>query len=251
MRIVAELLEDPKRLTVIVAVTAGDPDLATTGELVAAAARGGADAVMLDVPYSDPLAADEVTYRSLRRALAGETTLESVLDAAAEIVAAADVPVMLSSYAGPLVASGVEVVADRLVAAGVAGVMLVDVPAEEMRWFVPLVSAGLPLFHTVSPTADKERLRLVARSGPGCLCVVSDEPEAALSLRTVRKAVRSPVVVAAPFSTAGGAAAAAGGADGVLALSTVPEAVEQNASGAPLLDEVERRVRALVEACRR
>ncbi len=246
-----ELFELEDRMAFLIAITAGDPDLNTTFELLAAVQRAGVDGVVLEVPYSDPLAADKLGRRSLRRALEGGTNLETVLASAPELVSRSIVPMVLSSYAGPVVAYGVDRFAQAVTEASLAGTLLVDVPVEEAQWFVPLASAPVAWIHTVSPTADRDRLRAVSRTGSGFVCVVADPHSPELPLRALRKSVRLPVVVASELAEPESVSRMRGQADGVVALAPVAEAVERIGTGGALIEEVERRVGALVEACRR
>lgn len=253
MTALAGLFDDSGRTPFLVGLTAGDPGLETTAQLLAAVERAGVDGIVLEVPYSDPLAADELSGRSLRRALDAGTTLQSVLAAASEpgLFAQRAVPVVLSAYAGPVVAYGVERFAEAVTAASLAGVMLVDVPVEEMQWFVPLVSSPPALIHSMSPSADRERLRAVAKSGSGFVCLVADEPTPELPARAVRKAARLPVVVASAFTDPEAVTGLCGVADGLLALAPVAAILDRIGSHQELVDEVERRVGELVEACHR
>src|SRR6185295_19290347 len=104
----------------------GDPDLATTRDLVRAAVAEGADAIELGVPFSDPMADGPVLQRAAARALAAGTTLPRVLELVAELRRETDVPFVLFGYYNPLFRYGVEAIARDAAAAGADAFLCVD-----------------------------------------------------------------------------------------------------------------------------
>src|SRR3954452_3176888 len=113
-------------------VTAGDPDLARTAEILAALSTSGADVIELGVPFSDPMADGPVIQRASERALAQGVGLASVLDVVRTFRNDdRKTPIVLMGYANPIEAMGVETFADRARDAGVDGVLVVDYPPEE------------------------------------------------------------------------------------------------------------------------
>ena len=101
-----------KRSAFIPYVTAGDPDLDTTGQLLFALARAGADIIELGVPFSDPIADGPVNQRAATRALASGTTLPGVLELISRVRAKLDVPIVLFTYFNPLHVRGLDQFAD-------------------------------------------------------------------------------------------------------------------------------------------
>ena len=112
-------------------ITAGDPDLERTGGILRALDRAGADVLEVGVPFSDPLADGPVIQRATERALAAGTTLSGVLDLLHSIRNDIAAPLVIFSYANPVLRLGAEVFADRARDAGVDGVLILDLPIEE------------------------------------------------------------------------------------------------------------------------
>ena len=104
-------------------ITAGDPSLSRTRELLFALGRAGADVIELGVPFSDPLADGPVIQRATERALASGTTLDAVLGLVADVRSELKTPIVLFSYANPIARMGLEVFAERAYRAGVDGVL--------------------------------------------------------------------------------------------------------------------------------
>ena len=109
------------RKGVIPYITGGDPDLATTYELLVAMARGGATAIELGVPFSDPMADGPVIQRACERALAKGTRLADVIEAGRRAAEATGIPIVLFSYLNPLLRRGLEKLAQDAAEAGVGG----------------------------------------------------------------------------------------------------------------------------------
>ena len=155
-------------------ITAGDPSLARTRDLLFALARAGADVIELGVPFSDPLADGPVIQRATERALAAGTTLDAVLGLVAEVRAELPTPIVLFTYANPIVRMGFEVFAQRAAEAGVDGVLLLDVPIEEAAEVQSLLDArDIDTIFLLSPTTTPERIRDAARLGRGFLYAIS------------------------------------------------------------------------------
>src|SRR5579885_91024 len=117
-------------------LTAGDPSLDRTPELVAALERGGADVIELGVPFSDPIADGPVIQRASERALRGGTSLRGVLDCVVEIRRRSEIPLVAFSYLNPVLRYGFARFAADAAAAGLDGVLLTDLSVEEADPFV-------------------------------------------------------------------------------------------------------------------
>jgi len=163
-----------KRAGLVTYVTAGDPTLARTAEVLRALDRGGADVLEVGVPFSDPLADGPVIQRATERALAGGTTLAGVLDLIASIRAELRAPVVIFSYANPIFRMGAEHFAIRAREAGIDGVLTLDLPIEEAGEFRAMLCArGIDTILLLSPTTTDERLRTAAALGSGFLYAIS------------------------------------------------------------------------------
>ena len=156
-------------------ITAGDPSLARTRDLLFALARAGADVIELGVPFSDPLADGPVIQRATERALAAGTTLDAVLGLVADVRAElrhADRAVHLCQPDRCAWASRSSPIAPPR--AGVDGVLLLDVPIEEAGEVQGLLDArGIDTIFLLSPTTTPERIRDAARLGRGFLYAIS------------------------------------------------------------------------------
>jgi tryptophan synthase alpha chain len=155
-------------------VTAGDPDLARSEGILRALDRAGADVLEVGVPFSDPLADGPVIQRATERALAAGTTLTGVLDMIARVRPDVRAPIVVFSYANPILRLGAERFADRAREAGVDGVLVLDLPIEEAGGFRAMLDArGIDTILLLSPTTTDERLRSAASLGSGFLYAIS------------------------------------------------------------------------------
>ncbi len=228
------------RAALVVFVEAGDPDLATTRRLLPALAESGADVLELGIPFSDPLADGPAIQHASERALASGTTLPLALTLLEELRAARfAAPVVIFSYANPILAMGEADFAHRAAEAGADGVLVTDLPPEEGRAFASILkSAKLDPVYLVAPTSPDERIRRAGSLSRGFLYVVSragitgtrsELPEglAALVGRVRESVPRLPVAVGFGLSTPEQVRAVAGFADGVVVGSAVVTAMEK------------------------
>ena len=155
-------------------ITAGDPDLATTEELLYTLAQSGATLIELGVPFSDPMADGPVIQRASERALQHGFGLQDILDTAARARKRIDVPVILFSYYNPLLQFGLKRLAQAAADAGIDGVLVTDLTPEESDEFeAELRAHGLDMIFLVAPTSTDERLQLVADHASGFIYAVS------------------------------------------------------------------------------
>ena len=155
-------------------ITAGDPDLQKTEGILRALDRGGADVLEVGVPFSDPLADGPVIQRATERALASGATLSGVLGMVKRVRGDLRAPVVLFSYANPILRFGAERFADEARAAGVDGVLVLDLPIEEADDFRTLSeSRGIDTIILLSPTTTDDRLRRAVALGSGFLYAIS------------------------------------------------------------------------------
>ena len=155
-------------------VTAGDPSLDRTPEILVALANSGADVIEVGVPFSDPLADGPVIQRASERALAGGTTLRKTLEMIRAARSRIGAAIVLFTYANPVLRMGEDAFVGAAAAAGVDGVLMLDLPVEEAGPFrAKLVAAGLDPIFLLSPTTTDERIRASAEMGSGFLYVIS------------------------------------------------------------------------------
>ncbi|HPK67074.1 MAG TPA: tryptophan synthase subunit alpha [Thermoanaerobaculia bacterium] len=243
-------------------IVAGDPDLATTEELLAVLAEAGADLIEIGVPFSDPIADGPVIQAAGQRALAAGATLGRILATIARVRGRLGVPLVLFSYANPILVHGAARFAEQAAASGVDGVLIVDLPPEEAAAEVSpaLAAHGLDRILLLAPTSGPERIDLVARAGSGFVYYVSrtgvtGEREALADelprqLRAVRRRLRLPVVVGFGISTPEQVAAVAPLADGVVVGSALVRLLHDCRDEPERLALVAARARQLAAAVR-
>jgi tryptophan synthase alpha chain len=155
-------------------ITAGDPDLPTTLELIIELARAGATLIELGIPFSDPMADGPVIQRASERALLQRVGVGEVLQVVSEARKETDVPIILFSYFNPLLQFGIEKLANEMKRAGVDGVLVTDLIPEEAEEFAATMRKDdLDLIFLVAPTSTDERLRLIAERASGFIYAVS------------------------------------------------------------------------------
>jgi len=155
-------------------VTAGDPDLARTAEILVALAQNGADVIEVGIPFSDPLADGPVIQRASERALASGATLRGALRMIRETRSRIAAPIVLFTYANPVLRMGEAAFVKEAADAGVDGVLVLDLPVEEAGPFRGrLVDADLDPIFLLSPTTSDDRIRAASSLGRGFLYVIS------------------------------------------------------------------------------
>jgi tryptophan synthase alpha chain len=251
-----------KRAAFVPYVTAGDPNLERTVDIAHALVRCGADVLELGVPFSDPVADGLTNQRAAERALAAGTSLAGVLAVVKVLRQGLDVPIVLFSYANPIVRYGIEEFTKDASDAGVDGVLFTDVPVEEMSLFEePLATAGLDPIMLVTPTSDRQRMKATARFGSGFLYLVSRtgvtgaqrdlDAELEANVRAARRASKLPVAVGFGISTPEQVARVSALADGVVVGSAIVSRIGALGDCDELVEEIEKFARTLAEACRR
>jgi tryptophan synthase alpha chain len=167
-------MKTEQRTGLVAFVSGGDPTLERSGDVIRAVDQGGADVIEIGVPFSDPLADGPEIQRSSERALRSGTTLRGVLDLVGDLRADVAAPLVLFSYANPIVRFGVEAFAARAAEVGVDGVLLLDLPLEEAGPTRDvLVAHGLAPIFLLSPTTTAVRVRKADQLGRGFLYAIS------------------------------------------------------------------------------
>lgn len=249
-------LRRAKRTGLVTYSTAGDPDLQRSAEILRRLDRAGADVLEVGVPFSDPLADGPVIQRATERALAGGATLGGVLDMLAAIRPDISAPVVIFSYANPILRMGLDSFVERATAAGVDGILTLDLPPEESGAFrQAFTAAGIDTIFLLSPTTSLERIRQAATLGSGFLYGISrlgvtgvrdavDDSAAALAAR-VRGETTMPLALGFGLSRPEHVHQVGQWADAAVVGSALVEVIANHGQSAGLLDEVERYVRWL------
>jgi tryptophan synthase alpha chain len=237
--------------------SAGDPSLAETRRLVAAAERAGADVVELGVPFSDPIADGPVVQRAGARALAAGASLPRVLELVAGLRAdGVKLPIALMTYYNPVLAFGLKSFARTAIDAGADAVIVPDLPYEECD---PLRAeaepAGLDLVQFVAPTSPAARVKAIARLARGFIYVVSVTgitgerrtlpPGLDAQIRTLRLVTTKPLCVGFGVSTPEQVGAVGKLADGILVGSAIVRLIERHTGDPSLIDEVAKFIGSL------
>jgi tryptophan synthase alpha chain len=226
-----ELKENGKK-AFIAYITAGDPDLGATVEIAKELAAAGVDLIELGIPFSDPLADGRVNQAAAERALAAGTTWNGILRSVEQIRTAIDLPIIFFSYLNPLYAIGFDQALSSASAAGVDGMLLLDLPVEESEPFDRSFSAyGLDKICLITPTTPPERMeRILAGASGFVYCVsrtgvtgaqTSIESGAGNVIAETRRHTSLPIALGFGISTPEQAASAAGMTDAVVVGSAI------------------------------
>ena len=188
-------------------IVAGDPDLDTAERILAGLPGAGADLIELGLPFSDPMADGPAIQLGATRALAGGMTTAAVLDLVRRFRAGDQVtPIILMGYYNPIFSHGLDAFAGQAAAAGVDGLIMVDVPPEEADPLCDALDAhDIALIRLATPTTDTQRLAVVARRTRGLVYFVAvtgvtgakeaDPAAIAAQVGRVRAACALPVAV--------------------------------------------------------
>ena len=226
-------------------VTAGDPDAARSARVLYAVARGGADVIEVGVPFSDPLADGPVIQRASERALAAGMTLRGSLDLVRVFRRSHQTPVVLFTYADPVVRMDPAAFAAEAKDAGVDGVLILDYPVEEAEPLRSILAGeGLDPVFLISPTTSDERVRQSSKLGGGFLYVISRlgvtgardrmAADAGALVERVKAQTTLPVALGFGISTPEHVAAACEHADAAVVGSAIVNVIAENAAnGAP------------------
>src|SRR2546421_2516367 len=169
-----ETLKRDGRKGFIPFITAGDPDLNTTIELIVELARAGATLIELGIPFTDPMADGPVIQRASERALRHGFGIREVLQIVSEARKETDVPIILFSYFNPLLQFGIEKLASEAKGARVDGILVTDLVPEEANQFASALRANdLDMIFLIAPTSTDERLKMVAERSSGFIYAVS------------------------------------------------------------------------------
>jgi len=166
---------DEGRVALVPYLTAGYPELDSTPELVRALVDGGADAIELGIPFSDPMADGVSIQRSTFRALQNGVTARSVLDSARKLrQEGVVIPLIVMTYFNPVLAYGQDAFVRDAVAAGIDGLIAVDVPPDEAEELAARCRTdGLDFIPLLAPTSTDERIALAAKEASGFVYCVS------------------------------------------------------------------------------
>jgi tryptophan synthase alpha chain len=232
-------LREKKEKALIVYLTAGDPSLDITKKLIFGLEKAGVDILEIGVPFSDPTADGPVIQAASQRALKAGATLQGVLDLVADVRKLSEIPIVLFGYFNPIFAYGVKKFSEAAHAAGVDGVLVVDLPyeeAKELRIYTDAI--GIDFISLIAPTTDAKRLSKIAAEATGFLYYISITgitgtaapkiDHIKTEVGKIRKIIKLPIVVGFGISRPQQAKEIAQFADGVVIGSAVVRLINEN-----------------------
>jgi tryptophan synthase alpha chain len=255
-------LRDRNEAALIPYITAGDPSLTITEELVPVLEKAGADLIELGMPFSDPMADGPTIQKASERALAQGVTLRKVLNLVSRLRRKTDIPIILMGYYNPFLAYGIKKLADDARKAGVDGLLVDDLPPEEAQEIKEQSDrVGMDLIFLLAPTSDESRIRLIKEKASGFLYYVSVTGVTG-ARSTLDKAIKGqvekirgisglPIGVGFGISCPEHVARVSRWADAVIVGSALINVVVRHQSRKHLLREVGRFVSSLKEATKR
>jgi tryptophan synthase alpha chain len=240
-------------------VTAGDPTVTQSREIIEVMLQGGMDILELGVPFSDPTADGPVIQRSSGRALEAGVNLKTVLQMTRDLREKSSIPIVIFSYYNPILAYGVGQFYEDAVSAGADGVLLVDLPPEESEEMTTQWSGNdLDLIRLIAPTTPPDRMAAIADNASGFLYLVSmtgvtgsgglDVQEVSEVVASLKKVTSLPICVGFGISTPEHVSAIAPLAEGVVIGSAFERLIEEHLDDPECAIEVGEKVRTLKEA---
>jgi tryptophan synthase alpha chain len=226
-------------------VMAGDPDYATSLEIVKALPRAGVDIIELGMPFTDPMADGETIQLAGQRALEGGQTLDKTLQIARELRKGDDkTPIVMMGYYNPIYSRGVDRFLAQAKEAGIDGLIIVDLPPEEDdELCIPAQAAGLNFIRLATPTTDDKRLPKVLQNTSGFVYYVSitgitgaaeaQAADVAPEVARIKAQTDLPVIVGFGIKTPEAAQSIAAIADGCVVGSAI---VAQIGAGKPVAE---------------
>ena len=254
-------LRSEKRPGLVTYTTAGDPDLARSAEILKALDRAGADVLEVGVPFSDPLADGPVIQRATERAIASGGSLRASLAMIANVRPQVQAPIVIFSYANPMLRLGLDAFARQAADAGVDGVLALDLPIEEAGAFrETLAAAGIDTIFLLSPTTTDARIKTAASLGSGFLYGISRlgvtgaraqvAAGAEAMVRRIRAHTAMPIALGFGISSPEQVAEVCAYADAAVVGSALVSLIADAGADADLIDRVERFVQWLKGAGR-
>jgi tryptophan synthase alpha chain len=242
-------LKSDDRKAFIPYITAGDPSLDVTLELILALEKSSADVIELGVPFSDPIADGPVIQRATERALHGGVTLQKVLQLGSKVRRHSEIPLVLFSYFNPLLNYGLEKLAQDATESGFDGVLATDLTVEESDMFIRTMrNASLNTIFLVAPTSSPARMKKIAETSNGFLYAVArtgvtgEQQDLASELnpflKTLRAHTTTPIAVGFGISRPEHVCAVWQEADAAIVGSSIVKEIEQHIGKADLVERV-------------
>lgn len=244
-----EQLKERQQAALIPFITAGDPNLETTEQIIYTLVDAGVDLIELGVPFSDPMADGPTIQASSERALAAGATLKGVLALVERVRQRTQVPIVLMGYYNPILRYGAELFSQHAKKAGVDGLLIVDLPHEEKDELCTYLNPqGVHLITLLAPTTPAPRAEELLSQARGFVYYVSitgvtgttkvDVASIEAQVKRLRDLSPVPVAVGFGITTAEDAEAIARFSDAVVFGSALVNVIKNNADSSRLLEEV-------------
>lgn len=252
-------LKAKKEKALICYLTAGDPSLAQTQEIILGMEAAGVDCVEIGVPFSDPTADGPIIQAASQRALKNGATLAGILEMIAALRKSSEIPIVLFGYYNPILSYGPERFAARAKEAGVDGILVVDLPPEEaseLRQYTD--PQGINFISLIAPTTSTERVKKIAAHATGFLYYISitgvtgtakpQVQEVKKDVERIRKVTQLPLAIGFGISTPEQAKEIAPYANGIVVGSAIVKMIAENSQRSDLVSVVSQYAREMKKA---
>ena len=252
-------LRTEKKKGFIAYITGGDPDLDRTKIIAHALERAGVDILEIGLPFSDPLADGIANQLSAQRALESGTTIPKLLTMIADFRKTSQMPIVIYSYLNPVLNHGFRKFHEEAAAAGVDGLLLLDLPPDEAQRNAELGNSfGLQRILLIAPTTPAERIAKITAAGSGFIYYVSregvtgEQSSVATSVpervALIRKTTDLPIAIGFGVSNPEQAAEVASAGDAVVVGSAIVKRIQEHGADPELGEKIFAFVKPLVEA---
>jgi len=254
-------LKEREEKALIAYLTAGDPNLEKTKEIILGLDSAGVDILEIGVPFSDPTADGPIIQAASRRALENGATLSGILDMIEAVRESSNIPIVLFGYYNPILNYGNERFAKRAKASGVDGILVVDLPPEESSELRKYTDrSGIDFISLIAPTSTDDRIRKISQNARGFLYYISitgitgtARPQVSdikREMKRIRSITTLPVVVGFGISTREQAGELAPYADGIVIGSAFVRLIDENSDKNNLVNIISDYAKSIIEAIR-
>ena len=254
-------LKERKEKALVAYLTAGDPNLEKTKEIILGLDAAGVDILEIGVPFSDPTADGPIIQAASRRALENGSTLSNILDMTKSVRKFSDIPIVLFGYYNPILIYGNERFAKRATASGVDGILVVDLPPEESSELRKYTDRSeIDFISLIAPTSADDRIRKISQNARGFLYYISitgitgtAKPQVSdikREMKRIRSITTLPVVVGFGISTRKQAGEIAPYADGIVIGSAFVRLIDENSDKNNMVNIISDYAKSIKEAIR-
>lgn len=257
-----DALKEKRQKALVGFVTAGDPDLSTSTDIITKMCGAGLDVLELGIPFSDPTADGPVIQRSSARSIAQGTHISTIIEMIKNIRKTIDIPIILFTYYNPVIAFGAEKFYREARQAGADGTLVVDLPPEESDEMTKFWNDDndFSFIRLLAPTTPKERMEKISKAASGFIYLVSktgvtgsdgiETSKIAKQMETIRSVSDLPVCVGFGISTPEDVSQIASFADGVVIGSAFERLIEDNINNPELACIMAQKVKEYKKATR-